>query len=75
MPPTDFDDPGIAARTILEAWRESVEQLAHDGFVTNDSQGLTSGMQAASFAQRNNPISPPSHLFGFRVCRLNSLIA
>ena len=75
MPPTDFDDPGIAARTILEAWRESVEQFAHDGFVTNDFEGLTSGMQAASFAQRNHAISPTSHLFRFRVCGLNPLIA
>ena len=75
MPPTDFDDPGIAARTILEAWRESVEQLAHDGFVTNDSQGLTPGVQAASFAQGNDAVSPPSHLLGFRVRGLDSLIA
>jgi hypothetical protein len=36
MAPTDFDDPGIAAGTILEAWPESVKQLADDGFVSND---------------------------------------
>ncbi len=75
MPPTDFDDPGIAARTILEAWREGVEQLTHDGFIPNDSQGLTPGMQAASFAQRDDAINPPSDLLGFRVRGLNSLIA
>jgi hypothetical protein len=75
MPPTDFDDSGIATGTILEAWRESVKQLAHDGFVPNDSQRLTPGMQAASFAQRNDTISPPSYLFGFRIRGLNSLIA
>lgn len=75
MAPTDFDDPGIAARTILEAWREGVKKLAHDGFVPNDSQSLTPGMQATSFAQSNDAIGPSSHFFGFRVRGLNSLIA
>lgn len=43
-PLADLDDPGIAARTILETWRDGVEQFADHRFIANDFQGLASGV-------------------------------
>jgi len=42
-----FDDPGIAARTILEARRDGVEQLPHDRFNHERFPGLDAWVQAA----------------------------
>jgi len=74
VPAANFDNPGVAARAILETRRQRIEKLAHDRLVLNDCQDLTSGVQAALFAQRNDTISPSPYFFGFRISGLNPLL-
>jgi hypothetical protein len=74
VPAANFDNPGVAARAILETQRQRIEKLTHDRLVLNDCQDLTPGVQAALFAQRNDTISPSPYFFSFRISGLNPLL-
>jgi hypothetical protein len=58
VPPSELDDPRVAAWPILEAETKGIENFPHHRPVPNECKGLTPGMKVSLLAQTNHAVRP-----------------
>src|SRR5438046_2112463 len=62
-----LDHPGVAARTLLEARRDLVEQFLDRAVGPKERVGAPMRREVAALAQRYHPVGPSPQLLGLGV--------